>query len=83
MVLKKYLKEYWQTFSNLAKDSNLYIPEVFEKITKRIVPRTSAPAYIIIKFLKTVDNNTKYTGSRQIEMTIALPTEQDFSIQHY
>lgn len=33
----------------------------------------------VIKFLKTVDNNTKYTKTGQIEMTIALPTEQDFS----
>jgi len=33
----------------------------------------------IIKFLKTVDNNTKYTETSQIEMTIALPIGQDFS----
>ena len=33
----------------------------------------------IIKFLKTVDNNTKYTETSQIEMTIALPIEPDNS----
>ena len=33
----------------------------------------------IIKFLKTVDNNTKYTETGQIEMTIAITIEQDFS----
>jgi len=49
----------------LAKDSNLYIPEVFEKTSKRIVPKTSAPTYIIIKFLKTKNKEKKLKAVRE------------------